>query len=276
MTHEGGDMSMLPLSLVSFRDELEAAVRRDQTARRSRRPVALRLALVAVAAGAVALGALTALPGEPGGPDVQPASAAQKAAATLAAAPGSVVHIAAEVTQRNPDGSVAKWRQESWQQTAPPYDARQIVTPENGVAVETAIVGGEREVYDPRGDVIDVSPDGSVDPALPQGTPPAAATGEPFRAQVLDLLRSGRLTPSGESTVDGRRTLSFTWDDGHTRYDYTVAAGTYEPVSWRFTPDDAATSSATMEFETYEDLPATAAPIGLEHYHPGAVVRHRG
>jgi hypothetical protein len=270
-------MTMLPVSLVDFRSELEAAIRRDRARRRRRRGVALRVAVVAGAAAVVALGALTALPGDPGGPAVQPAAAAaaQRAAAVLATAPGSVVHVAMDVTQQNPDGSVTTWQEESWQQTVPPYDMRQILTAQDRAPVETAIVDGEREVYDPARDVVYVSPDGSAGSALPQGAAPAPATGEPYRDQILELLRSGRLTLSGRSTVDGRQTLSFTWNDGHTRYDYTVAAGTYEPVRWRFSPDDAATPAASVAFRTYERLSADRAPLDLTHYHPGASVQHR-
>lgn len=263
-------MTVLPLSLVGFRGELEAAIRREQARRRRGR----RVALAAGAAAAVAMGSLAALPGDPGGPVVEPASAAQRAAATLAAAPGSVVHVAMVVTQQSPDGSVSTWREESWQETAPPYDARQIII-QDGTPVETATVDGSRELYDPRTDTIYVSPDGSSDGTLPQGTPPHAATGEPYRAQILDLLRTGRLRLTGRPTVDGRRALSFTSDDGHTRYDYTVAAGTYEPIRWRFSPDDVETPAATVDFETYEELPAGDVPLELEHYHPGASVRHR-
>jgi hypothetical protein len=94
-----------------------------------------------------------------------------------------------------------------------------------------------------------------VDGAAAGGPTPQPATAEPFREQVLDLLRSGRLTESGRATVAGRDVVSFVWNDGRTRYEYTVDARTYDPVRWRFSPADAS-SETTVTFETYEILAA--------------------
>jgi hypothetical protein len=106
------------------------------------------------------------------------------------------------------------------------------------------------------------------------GATPQPATAQPFREQVFDLLRSGKLTPSGRSTVAGRQTVSFVWDDGHTRYEYTVEAGTYDPLRWRLSPV-AADGGTTITFDTYELLPAEQVPLDLTHHHPGATVQHR-
>jgi hypothetical protein len=215
-------MTDLPTSLVRYRGELETAIGRELLSRRrGRRPV-LRIAVVTGAAAAVAVGAFTTLPGNPGGSLVEPASAAQRAAAALAAPQGSIVHVDMVVDQRNADGSHTSWRVESWQETEPPYELRERVTGTGSA-----------------------------------GATPQPATAQPFRQQVLDLLRSGKLTRSGSATVDGRPTVSFAWSDGHTRYEYTVDARTYDPVRWRFAPDDAS-SETTITFETYEILPDTA------------------
>ncbi|HEX5584677.1 hypothetical protein [Gaiella sp.] len=217
-------MTTLPSALVRFQDDLEAAIARQQRPRSyGRRRLALRVALATGAAAAVAAGALTALPSDPGGRLVETASAAQRAAAALAAPPGSIVHVDMAVTQRSPDGSQTSWRAESWQQTTPPYAMRQVVTDQSGKPVETST--------------------------------PQPVVAQPFREQVLDLLRSGKLTESGRATVDGREAVSFTWDDGHTRYAYTVDAGTYTPVRWLIAPLGAE-SETIVTFETYETLPA--------------------
>jgi hypothetical protein len=106
------------------------------------------------------------------------------------------------------------------------------------------------------------------------GATPQPATAQPFREQVLDLLRSGKLTRSGRSTVAGRQSVSFVWADGHTRYEYTVEAGTYHPVRWRFSRNDA-DGWTTVTFDTYEILPADQMSLDLTHHHPDATVQHR-
>jgi len=266
-------MTTLPTSLVHFKGELEAAIRREQQSRgRSRRRVALRVAVLAGAAAAVAVGAFAALPGDPGGRFVEPASAAQRAAAALAATPGSIVHVATVVEQRNPDGSHTSWRAETWQKTEPPYEVRQIVTGGNGEPVETATVGGNHQLYDPQSNTVRVTPAGRAT-NTPPGATPQPATAEPFREQIIDLLRTGKLTESGRSSVGDRQTVSFVWNDGHTRYQYTVAARTYEPVLWHFSPTGTNTAT-TITFDTYEILPAAQAPLDLTRRHPDATVQH--
>ncbi|HET7571540.1 MAG TPA: hypothetical protein VFJ77_02590 [Gaiellaceae bacterium] len=143
-------MNTLPDSLVGFRDELLHAVRRDAAAAPPRRRrVALRLAVSGAAAAAVALGVLGAVSGN--APSVvAPASAqsvVRQAAAALAVAPGSVLHVSLVVTQHNPDGSTVSWRNESWQQESAPYDRRQIQTDAAG-SVESGSANGDSQLYD--------------------------------------------------------------------------------------------------------------------------------
>lgn len=263
-------MTTLPTPLVRFRGELEAAIGREQEASRRRRLPVVRTAIAGCVAAAIAVGALTALPGDPAGPLVEPASAAQRAASALAASPGSIVHVDMVVTQRSPDGSRTSWREESWQQTAPPYDQRRMVTRADGTSVETATVDGNRQLYDPQDGVVSVVPAGAPAP----GATPQPASAQPFRDQVVDLLRSGKLTQSGRATVDGRPTISFTWNDGHARYEYTVDAGTYAPVRWQISPTDA-TPAASVVFDAYEVVPGDRATLDLTRLHPDAMVRRR-
>ena len=249
-------MSNLPTPLVRFGGELEAAIRRERDAsRRRRRAVATRAAVAASAAAAVAAVLLT-LPGGPDGGLVGEASAAQRAAAALTAASGPVVHVDMLVTQRDADGSLHTWRQQSWQRTTPPYDRREIVTPQGGEPQETATIDGDREVYDAQADTVYITPSGSPSPAA--GATPEPASPEPFRDQILALLRSGKLTPSGRTTLDGRPAVAFGWDDGNTRYDYTVDAS----------------SATTVDFTAYESLAAGRPALDLTAQHPDATV-HR-
>jgi hypothetical protein len=253
--------------------ELTEAEVRDVLARYTRPRPRRRIAVIAGAAAALAVGtAVTVLPGGPGERLVEPASAAQRAAAVLAGTPGSIVHVSMAVEQRNPDGSHSSWRTESWQQTTPPYDLRQITTGESGATVETATVGGNRQLYDARSNTVHVAPSDRAPGAMTETATPSPATAEPLREQVLGLLRRGKLTESGRSTVLGRETVSFLWNDGQTRYEYTVEAGTYVPVRWRFSPADAGTET-TVTFDTYEILSADQAPLDLTRHHPDATVR---
>jgi hypothetical protein len=246
-------------------EEVRAVVARYSRPRRQR--IVLRFAVVAGAAAALAVGALTALPGDPGQRLVEPASAAQRAAAALAAAPGSVVHVDLAVDQRNPDGSRTSWRAESWQQTAPPYELRQIATGADGEPVETATVGGKQQLYDRATNTVRIGAVGAV----PEGATPQPATAEPFRTQVTELLRTGKLTRSGRATVAGRELVSFVWNDGQTRYEYTVEARSYIPVRWRFSTSGG--TETTVTFDTYEILPADETPLDLTHHHPDASVQ---
>jgi hypothetical protein len=258
-------MTTLPTPLVRFRAELETAIAEDLRPRRSRRPLAVRLVAAGVVSAALAAGALTAFPGDPAGRLVEPAAAAERAAAVLTAAPGSIVHVDMVVRQRHVDGATTSWRAETWQATMRPFDVRQRVTDAAGTTVETATIAGEQQLYDPRTDTIHVLGPGET-PATP-----APATAEPFREQVLQLLREGKLTQIGRSVADGRKAISFAWDDGHTQYEYTVEAGTYEPIRWRFSP--AGAGETTVTFEAYEILQAEDAPLALTAHHPSASVR---
>jgi hypothetical protein len=268
-------MTTLPTSLIDFREELEAAVAREQLRRsRRRRRVVLRLAVVTSAVGVLTLGAFAALPGDSEAPFVEPASAARRAAAALAATPGAIVHIDSVVEQQNPDGSHISWRTESWQRSTPPYDLRQIVTGANGVSVESATVDGRQQLYDPQSNSVLVMPSDSTVGTLPGNATPQPASAQPFRDQVVDLLRGGKLTESGRASVDGRRTVSFVWEDGRTRYEYTVEAGTYDPVRWRFASTDSS-SETTVTFDTYELVDADRASLDLTRRYPDARVHRR-
>jgi hypothetical protein len=262
-------MTSLPTPLVRFRAELENAIAEDLRPHEGPGRLAVRVVAAAGVCAALAAGALTALPGDPAGQLLEPASAADRAAAVLAASPGSIVYVETVVQQRHSDGSTTSWRAEIWQETARPYDVRQLVTDADGKTVETATVDGEQQLYDPRTDTIHVGGSGGTPPPAT----PAPAAAEPFRAQVLQLLRDGKLTPIGRSSVDGRSAISFAWDDAHTRYEYTVEAGTYVPIRWRFTP--AGGGETTVTFESYEILRPEDAPLALRAHHPSAVVRGR-
>jgi hypothetical protein len=79
----------------------------------------------------------------------------------------------------------------------------------------------------------------------------AAASGQdaqdPFRAEILALLRSGKVHEDGRPTIDGRELIRFVSNDGHATY--LIDAATYNPVEWRTTGDGGGT---TLRFVAYE------------------------
>jgi hypothetical protein len=53
-----------------------------------------------------------------------------------------------------------------------------------------------------------------------------------------------------------------------------VEAGTYDPVRWRLSPTNA-TGDTTINFNSYEILPADETPLDLTHHHPDARVQYQ-
>jgi hypothetical protein len=274
-------MTELPDSLVRFDRLLERAVERDRrhSRRRARRRLALRLSAATAVAGTIAFGAASLL----GDDDpvnlisiVSAASAHERAAAVLDPARGSIVHEVASYRSVGSDGSVSRWREETWRQTSPPYARRHVTTRDRGIRVETATVGRRpTRLYDAATDTIYTNPPSSG-PAL--GTPMPATEGDPLRTQLIELLRSGGARDATETTRGQRRVIRFkfdnVWPDGSiVRWTYVVDAGTYEPILLTTSTADGART--TTRFERYETLAATEqskALLDLRAQHPRATV----
>src|SRR5262249_47377578 len=159
---QGGPVNQntLPSSLIRFESQLEHAIRR-QRGRRSR-TVAVRLALAGAVAGAAAVGVLSALPG--GGPSV-----VERATAALAPGDGSILHIVLDGSLTGPDGVPTAMRIETWQNTAAPYDTREITT-RGHRRFETGTKNGIAQLYDAATNTVYVSEiEGKGDVAPPPG-----------------------------------------------------------------------------------------------------------
>jgi hypothetical protein len=143
--------SALPASLLDYREALEDAVRRD-LGRRRRRGLALRWAVAAAVVAAGALGALSLVARH--GANV---SVVDRAAAAVAASPGTILHVDMLGSQTDGDGSVITWRDESWQQEGPPYARRQVETTPGGSVTESGSSNTADEVYDPARNTIYVN-----------------------------------------------------------------------------------------------------------------------
>jgi hypothetical protein len=246
-----------------------------------RRRLTLRVAAVAGAAAAIALGALETLPG---GREPSSASAIERAKAALGA-DGRILHVVSRTTLAGPNGATLRTeRTETWELTSPPYDTRQVHSSQ-GVRREIAFADGRPEIYDPRRNTISSLPpaldlpergrDANARRELPMD--PIDAGAERLRDGMLDLLRSGEAREDGRVTVGGREAIRIVAPADDTTL--LVDARTYEPIEWSSpvtgigtTPD---TGVQTTRFETYERLPVTEsnlALLDLRAQHPGAKV----
>jgi hypothetical protein len=271
-------MTDIPDSLLRFGALLEGAIERDRRRdrRRARGRVALRVSAVAAAATAIALGVTSVLGGDGsivGRSVVGTASARERAVAVLSPPGGGIVHDVATYEHLGPDGDVRAWRQENWRQTIRPYARREVIT-RDGARLETATTGGQSaDLYDAATGTIYTNPPSSG-PGL--ATPQPASDGDPLRAQLLDLLRSGAGQAVTRSVEGQRHVIRFSlpnrWPDGTVvTWTYVVDAETYEPIVLTAeTPDGART---TTRFVRYETLPGDdTSTLSLRAQHPDAVV----
>jgi hypothetical protein len=93
-----------------------------------------------------------------------------------------------------------------------------------------------------------------------------------FRAEILALLRSGRVHETGHVTVDGRDAIRLESLDG--KKVYLVDASTYDPIEWSTTGSG---GRVTLRFPVYEELPVdtdSLALLDLRAQHPGVSVVH--
>jgi hypothetical protein len=175
-------VSNVPASLVSYRQALENAIRRDLARGRARRrQTVLRLVLAGVAASALALGLLRAVRPASAGPVVR------RAAAALDVTPGAILHVAFTGREWDPERTVT-WRDESWQLESAPYGRRQIETGSDGLTVESGSGPEGDQVYDAARNTIYIGPSTTTKappkPHLVRGPRPGTYT-----------LRYGSLSP---------------------------------------------------------------------------------
>jgi hypothetical protein len=93
---------------------------------------------------------------------------------------------------------------------------------------------------------------------------------EPFRAEILALLESGRARETGRVEVGGREAIRIEAPDE--RQVYLVDARTYAPIEWTTSGNG---GGVTLRFPVYEELSVDAESmelLDLEAQHPGARV----
>jgi hypothetical protein len=283
-------VNSLPTTLIEFRRDLEAAVARDLARRRRVRPLAVRGAVVlGAAACAVTAASSVGFFGQ-GGPSI-----VERASAALALHDGSILHVTVAGRQNNGDGTVSTWRDESWQSTSEPYERRQLEHVGADPTTETSAAGDSQALYDAATNTVYVRTDPPTPPAVGKGLRWKTSTGkvhrvvvttgrpappkpqddpieEPFRREVLELLRSGNARELGPVTLGGRPAIRIAGNDGNATY--FVDAKTYDPIEFRTVGDGGSTS---LRFVVYETLPLTAstrALLSVEAQHPKAKLTH--
>jgi hypothetical protein len=193
-------VSTLPDSLVSYRQLLEDAVRHDLARGRGRRRRKVaRLAFAVAATAALALGLASVFSG--------PASAQsilRRAAAAVAATPGTILHIDITATQDNGDGSTVTWHEQSWQLESPPYSRRQIETAD-GSTVESGNDAAGDEVYDAARNTVYVYPRSQETPA--QANEPHLARGPKPGTYTLRVGKASRVISGEQARAFRKGTL---------------------------------------------------------------------
>jgi hypothetical protein len=283
-------VNSLPATLNDYRARLEAAAARDLSRRRRTRTVVFS---IIVTLGAVAL--VSAVFSSAGFFRGHGPSIVERASAALSVSDGTILHVAVVGEQRNGDGTESKWRDESWQSTSKPYERRQVEQVGVGPTTETGSVGDAEALYEAATNTIYVRTEPAALPVTgkvlrwknAQGkthrvivmggrpAPPKTETDpieEPFRREVLELLRSGDAHEAGRLRFAGRDAIRIVGNDGARTY--FVDAKTYDPIEFRTRGTGGSTS---LRFVVYEALPLTASTrplLSVEAQHSGAMVRH--
>lgn len=252
-------MSQMPPLMHRYRRELEAAITAER--RRTRRR---RLGGVAAVLAAVVV-ALNLLPSDGERPlpaAVEPANAVQRAAQVLEPPRGTILHVHMKGRQFEDGRPDIRWSHETWMRVG--EDAvRTVQVQPGGIVAETARSG--------RSDMLwDAAKTRVVQRTIPPEEYSPGGAGDEFRAEILQLLRSGQAAVTGRREVDGRAALEITGDDGSRSF--LVDADSYVPIELRTRGTGGGT---VLRFVAYETLPLdddTEQLLSISAQHGGAPV----
>jgi hypothetical protein len=254
-------MNEFPAGLRLYRTQLREAVARD-LGRGKTRGRALRLAVPATAVTAAAAVAVVVFTG---GSQVSAADAAilRGVATALTPHPGTILHEQALVTV----AGQAPSRYELWEQADSPYAYRVIK-----FGHEASWNGSSYANYDPTSNTISEQPGGS---SGSRNAPDDAA------ADLRALVESGQATIDSEASFDGVAAYKLTVNGASPLYlngTAFVRRSDYRPLEIQTTSPAGPNGTLvpeTIEYQTYEYLPAGRANLGLldvASQHPGAQV----
>lgn len=257
-------MTMLNPDLQRFRSELRAAIDADVRGRTSRRRVTRRTATMAIPGALVAV-AISLILVMSGGPGANPADAAILTAAqsALTPPPDTIIHNAAVVTV----GTQSPQPYELWAEASAPYAYRVIK-----FGHEAAWNGTTYSDYDAASNTVTVGGGGAPN-HLPND----------IVATLRSLIHSGQARVTGTTVVNGVSAYALNvsnlpagWVSGVANGTYDVAQNDYRPLLIHATVDcRSGPCPETVQFQTYEYLPATPANeslVDLTAQHPGATV----
>jgi hypothetical protein len=189
-----------------------------------------------------------------------------------------ILHIDATTTQITRGHPTCTWRQETFQQTSPPYLARTIDKRLPGTPPGTEGtwgIGGEA-IYDPTTNTI-------YDAATPKSAPGAQILTpaqqpwmlEPHMAQYIPSLKaklaSGTARVDGRAAVDGRVALRIKFA-GSDEIDYVAADGSMVPIKTIQSTGPSGDGQLINVYYTFEYLTAegNAGLLSLTAQHPSA------
>jgi hypothetical protein len=255
---EGTEMNELHEGLRLYRSQLRDAVAHDLS--RSRAPrLALRIGAPALAAGAVTVAAFLLLQSGPQAPTAD-AAILHRVAAALTGGSGTILHERALVTLAGREPQPY----ELWQQVDSPYAYRVIKFGHEG-----GWDGSGYADFDRGANTIVVQPGSST-----RSGPDDVA------ALLRSLVESGNAKIDEETTLGGVPAYKLTVDGSSTHFlngTVYVARSDYRPlrVQTTVTGPRGDEVSETVEYQTYEYLPGTAANrslVDLSAQHPGATM----
>jgi hypothetical protein len=232
-------MSQMPPRMHRYRRELEAAIAADRRRTRRRRlgGVAAVLAAVVVVLNLLPSGGERRLPAA-----VEPANAVERATQALEPPRGTILHVHMKGRQFENGRPDIRWSHETWVRVGEEA-VRTVQEQPGGVVAETAMDGRTDMLWDAENGRV-------LQRTIPPEEPTAGGTGDEFRAEILELLRSGQAAVTGRREVGGRAALEITGDDRSRSF--LVDAESYVPIELR----TRGTSGGTvLRFVAYETLP---------------------
>jgi hypothetical protein len=191
---------------------------------------------------------------------------------------GEILHIDQTTTQITRGHPTYTWRQEMYEETAPPYVTRIIDKRLLGTTPGTeGVYGiGTEQDYDPMNNTI-------YNPPMPKPPPGTRSLTraqedlmfEPYDVQYIRRLRaelaSGKAKAEGRATVNGRAAIKIKFAHSD-EVDYVAADGSDIPIETIHGSPTSANGQTIDLYHTFEFLPAAgnAGLLSLTAQHPSA------
>jgi hypothetical protein len=198
---------------------------------------------------------------------------------------GLILHIDSTTTEITAGHPTYSWRQESYEETSPPYVTRTIDHSLPGAPPGTEGVNGigiNEQTYDPTNNTIYDPPTPPPPPGESTATPAQEAQiFQPYMSQYVTQLRaklaSGEAHVDGRATVNGQAAIKITLADSNGRardreIDYVAANGSDVPIETIQGTPSSPDSEMINVYHTFQYLPARGnmGLLSLTAQHPNA------